>query len=166
MPTILENVMTFFRAKQYAAGINTYSVCDFTVVVFFYFSLIRALSFVTDVENMLLLWLLLFTVCFFIFYFAISFKSYFVAKLTSGARSIVRVKKSMCKKWHSLLSLSNRHIYSPHSLNVYQFYTLFLPLGFLRFVARLFALGALFFLLFSVLLFVVIENMYCEFYDF
>ena len=27
----------FFRAKQYAAGINTYSVCDFTVVVAFLF---------------------------------------------------------------------------------------------------------------------------------
>lgn len=138
------------------------------MVVFFYFSLIRALSFVSDVENMLPLWLLLFTVRFFLCCSFIQIiTSYFAAKLTSGARFDCSCQKSMCKKWHSLARTVTfiRHILAVCvSIN-----SLFLPFDSLFFALRRALICSSvhwFFFCSRCLLFVVIENMYCEFYDF
>lgn len=160
--------MTFFRAKQYAAGINTYSVCDFTVVFFFisYSSARYHLWLTLKICCRFGCCCLLFVSLFSILIFHSSHCFIFCNKTDIGCAFDCSCQKVNVQKM-ALISLSNGHIYSPHFLNVYQFYTLFLPFGFfLRFVARLFAFGALFFLLFSVLSFVVIENMYCEFYEF
>lgn len=140
-------------------------------------------SMVTDVENML---------GFFSLARALTLNEVLLILLamilTSGARSIVwcRVKKSMCKK---TFSFSNRHFsccfsstfFIPFALFIFIFifiiiicprFLLALSLSLCQFFCCFVffvpfqTLARALFVVWYFLLFVVIENMYCEFYDF
>lgn len=136
-------------------------------VLFFISCSSRALSFVTDVENMLL--------CCHVYVFSLFCFAFIQAMLHTLLQNwhrvrvrlydVFRVRKINVQK--TTLFSSNRHFYSPlWCVNVSFLYAVFCVIFLLR--RAVICCCRVLFSLFSrwLLLFVVIENMFCEFYDF